>query len=61
MVRYNSHIDLCIDYTGKQKWKVIDAIDEIIGIYSFDVLFAGSLNKEIAQQIARDGVIIYEK
>ncbi|RWU12491.1 nucleotidyltransferase domain-containing protein [Anoxybacillus flavithermus] len=59
--RYNSDIDLCIDYIGKQKWKVIDAIDEIVGIYSFDVLFADSLNKEIAQQIKRDGIVIYER
>lgn len=59
--RYNSDIDLCIDYTGKQKWKVIDAIDEIVGIYSFDVLFSGSLNKESERQIERDGVVIYEK
>ncbi|AKS38597.1 DNA polymerase III subunit beta [Anoxybacillus gonensis] len=59
--RYNSDIDLCIDYTGKQKWKVIDAIDEIVGIYSFDVLFFDSLNKEIARQIDRDGIVIYER
>ncbi|AXM90142.1 nucleotidyltransferase domain-containing protein [Anoxybacillus ayderensis] len=59
--RYNSDIDLCIDYTGKQKWKVIDAIDEIVGIYSFDVLFFDSLNKEIARQIERDGIVIYER
>lgn len=59
--RYNSDIDLCVDYKGKQKWKVIDAIDEIVGIYSFDVLFADSLNKEITRQIERDGVVIYEK
>ncbi|MBB6175627.1 hypothetical protein HNQ82_000437 [Anoxybacillus tengchongensis] len=30
-------------------------------IDSFDVLFAGSLNNEIVRQIARDGVVIYEK
>jgi len=59
--RYNSDIDLCVDYTGKQKWKVIDAIDEIVGIYSFDVLFSDSLNKEIARQIERDGIVIYER
>lgn len=59
--RYNSDIDLCIDYTGKQKWKVIDAIDEMVGIYSFDVLFFDSLNKEIARQIERDGIVIYER
>lgn len=51
---YNSDIDLCIDYIGKKKWKVIDANDEIVGIYSFDVFFSDSLNKEIARQIERD-------
>ncbi|NGY69574.1 nucleotidyltransferase domain-containing protein, partial [Bacillus megaterium] len=29
--RYNSDIDLCIDYIGKQKWKIKDDIDEIVG------------------------------
>lgn len=59
--RHNSDIDLCIDYTGKQKGKIISDIDDLVGIYSCDVLFLDSLNKEIQQQIERDGIVIYEK
>jgi uncharacterized protein len=59
--RYNSDIDLCIDYEGGQKGKLLDDIDRIVGIYSCDVLFADSLNEEIKKQIVRDGVVIYSK
>ncbi|MGX1901808.1 nucleotidyltransferase domain-containing protein [Thermolongibacillus altinsuensis] len=61
MARYNSDIDLCIDYRGTQKGKILDDIDRIVGIYSCDVLFADSLNEEIKQQILRDGKVIYSK
>ncbi|WP_369824185.1 hypothetical protein [Anoxybacillus sp. UARK-01] len=50
-----------MDYTGKQKWKVISDIDDIVGIYSCDVLSCDSLNQEIERQIERDGMVIYEK
>jgi hypothetical protein len=52
---------LCIDYIGKQKWKIKDDIDEIVGIYSCDVLFFDALNEAIKRQIERDGKTIYEK
>jgi uncharacterized protein len=56
--RYNSDIDLCIDYEGEQKGKIVQDIDDIVGIYSYDVLFADSLNGEIKQHIDRNGVMI---
>jgi predicted nucleotidyltransferase len=59
--RYNSDIDLCIDYEGEQKGKIVQDIDDIVGIYSYDVLFADSLNGEIKQQIDRDRVVIYKR
>lgn len=59
--RYNSDIDLCIDYSGQRKWEVLDKIDQIVGIYSVDILFMDSLNEEIEQQINRDGQMIYSK
>ncbi len=59
--RYNSDIDLCIDYIGKQKWKIREDIDDIVGIYSCDVLFFDALNEDIKRQIERDGKTIYEK
>lgn len=37
--RINSDIDLCIRYQGKSKGTVIEEIDEVIGIYSCDILF----------------------
>ena len=59
--RYNSDIDLCIDYEGEQKGKIVQDIDDIVGIYSYDVLFADLLNEEIKRQIDRDGVVIYKR
>ncbi|MBB5326017.1 putative nucleotidyltransferase [Anoxybacillus tepidamans] len=59
--RHHSDIDLCIDYKGKQKGKVISDIDDIVGVYSCDVLFCDSLNQEIERQIERDGMVIYER
>ncbi|BBW95689.1 hypothetical protein GsuE55_05220 [Geobacillus subterraneus] len=52
---------MCIDYIGKQKWKIEDDIDEIVGIYLCDVLFFDALNEAIKRQIERDGKTIYEK
>lgn len=33
--------------------------DDIIGIYSCDIVFLDSLNENIEKQIARDGIEIY--
>ncbi|TRY45098.1 nucleotidyltransferase domain-containing protein [Geobacillus sp. LEMMJ02] len=59
--RYNSDIDLCVDYTGKQKWKIKEDIDEIVGIYSCDVLFFDALNEAIRREIERVGKTMDEK
>lgn len=55
----NSDIDLCIDYIGKSKGTVVEEINDVIGVYSCDIVFLNSLNEEIEKQIARDGVEIY--
>ena len=57
----NSDIDLCIDYIGKRKGTIVEEIDEVIGIYSCDIIFLNSLNENIEKQIARDGIEIYCK
>lgn len=57
----NSDIDLCIDYECRSKGTVIEEIDEVIGIYSCDILFLNSLNDNIRKQIDRDGIEIYSK
>jgi predicted nucleotidyltransferase len=31
MARYNSDIDLCIDYTRNQKGKIMNEVDNIVG------------------------------
>ena len=55
----NSDIDLCIGYIGKSKGTVVEEINDIIGVYSCDIVFLDSLNENIEKQIARDGVEIY--
>ncbi|MBP2078312.1 nucleotidyltransferase family protein [Oceanobacillus polygoni] len=56
---YNSDIDLCITYHGNAKASVMEDIEELIGIYSCDIVFGDQLNKELEKQIIRDGVVIY--
>lgn len=59
MTNINSDIDMCIDYKGSRRGNIIYEIDEIIGIYSCDILFKDTLNQEIKSQIDRDGLIFY--
>ena len=59
--KINSDIDLCIDYMGKGKGTVVEEINDVIGVYSCDVIFLDSLNEEIKKQIDRDGFEIYCK
>lgn len=50
-----------MDYTGKQKWKVKEDIDDIVGIDSCDVLFFDALNEAIRCEIERVGKTMDEK
>ena len=59
--KINSDIDLCVDYIGKGKGTVVEEINDIIGVYSCDIVFLNSLNEEIEKQIARDAIEIYCK
>lgn len=59
MEKMNSDIDLCIGYLGKSKGTVVENINDIIGVYSCDIVFLDSLNENIEKQIARDGIEIY--
>lgn len=58
--RINSDIDLCITYSGNAKAKVQEEIDELIGIYSSDIVFTDQVNEELEKQIRRDGIVIYK-
>lgn len=55
----NSDIDLCINCSSKVKGTIKERIDEIIGIYSCDVVFFDTLNDEIRKQIERDGIKLF--
>jgi predicted nucleotidyltransferase len=55
----NSDIDLCITSKGTPKYNIKEDIDELIGIYSCDIVFSDQLNGEITKQIERDGIVIY--
>jgi predicted nucleotidyltransferase len=55
----NSDIDLCIKCSSKVKGTIKEEIDEIIGIYSCDIVFFDHLNDEIKEQIERDGIEIF--
>jgi predicted nucleotidyltransferase len=57
----NSDIDLCIDCLENGRGTIVEEIDELIGIYSCDIVFFDSLNEEIKKQINRDGIVIYSK
>jgi len=57
----NSDIDLCISDIGKCKGSIVEEINDIIGIYSCDIIFIDSLNENIEKQITRDGIEIYCK
>lgn len=57
--KYNSDIDLCIECPLNVRGTVEYEIDELIGIYSCDILFLDSLTEEIKKQIDRDGIVIY--
>jgi predicted nucleotidyltransferase len=59
--KINSDIDLCIDYVGTDRGGVVEKIDELIGIYSCDIVFLGSINEELKKHIDRDGITIYSK
>ena len=55
----NSDIDLCISYIGKSKGTIVEEINDVIGVYSCDIVFQDSLNGNIEKQIDRDGIEIY--
>ena len=59
--KVNSDIDLCIECIDCSKGTIVNDIDEIVGIYSCDVVFEDALNEEIRNQICRDGVVIYKR
>lgn len=57
--KYNSDIDLGILCDKKYKGTIAEELDELVGIYSIDIVFLDSMNDEIKLQIEKDGIVIY--
>lgn len=57
---FNSDIDICIEYLGSNKGTIIEEIDDLVGVYSCDIVFFDTLNKELESQIFKYGVEIYK-
>ncbi|MDY2629742.1 nucleotidyltransferase domain-containing protein [Clostridium sp.] len=57
--KYNSDIDLGILCDKKYKGTIAEELDEIVGIYSIDLVFLDSMNNEIKLQIEKYGIEIY--
>ncbi|WP_346869054.1 nucleotidyltransferase domain-containing protein [Clostridium sp. UBA5119] len=56
---YNSDIDLGILCDKKYKGTISVELDELVGIYSLDIVFLDAMNEDIKLQIDRDGIEIY--
>ena len=59
---HNSHsdIDLCIDVANDLRGSLVLDLQELVGIYSCDILFEDKLTGEIKNQVQRDGIVIYQ-
>ncbi|MGL5068807.1 MAG: nucleotidyltransferase domain-containing protein [Sarcina sp.] len=58
---YNSDIDIAILCDKKYKGLTANDLDELVGIYSLDIVFLDSMNAEIKLQVEKYGVEIYQK
>ncbi|MGN9160567.1 nucleotidyltransferase domain-containing protein [Clostridium sulfidigenes] len=56
---YNSDIDIGILCDKKYKGTISVELDELVGIYSLDIVFLDAMNEDIKLQIDRDGIEIY--
>lgn len=56
---YNSDIDLGILCDKKYKGTISVELDELVGIYSLDIVFLDAMNEDIKLQIDRYGIEIY--
>lgn len=57
--KYNSDIDIGILCDKKYKGSISEELNELVGLYSLDIVFLDSMNEEIKSQINRDGLEIY--
>lgn len=51
--KYNSDIDLGILCDKKYKGTIAEELDELVGVYSLDIVFLDSINEEIKLQIEK--------
>lgn len=59
--KYNSDIDLAILCDKEYRGTVVEEIDELIGVYSSDVVFLDKIQGEIKDQVEKYGVEIYSE
>lgn len=63
--RRTSDIDLCIygnDLSKRDRYDILDAIEDIETFYSFDIVFYDELDNEaIKESIIKDMYLIYER
>ena len=57
---YNSDIDLGILCDKKYKGTIAEELDEVVGIYSLDIVFLDSMNEEIKLQMEKYRIEIYD-
>lgn len=64
-LKKNSDTDLAIlggkDLSFRDMRKFKEEIDEISGIYSFDIVFIEKLEEEFKNIILKEGIVLYEK
>lgn len=56
-----SDIDLCIKATTVGRGSLVLDVQDLVGVYSCDIVFADKVSGEIGSQIQRDGIVIYSR
>lgn len=57
--KYNSDIDLAILCNEKYKSTIVEEIDELVGVYSTDIVFLDKIGEDIKKQVMEYGIEIY--
>lgn len=59
--KYNSDIDLAVLCDLKYRGTVAEDIDEIVGVYSSDIVFLDKIKGDLKSQVEKYGICIYER
>ncbi|WP_297522418.1 nucleotidyltransferase domain-containing protein [uncultured Clostridium sp.] len=58
---YNSDIDIAILCDKEYKGLIANDLDEVVGIYSLDIVFLASIKNDIKLQVDKYGIEIYRR